>query len=174
MSSEATLAVALQAAASIHHGTGADAAKVLAHAKALHSIFTEKTANSANATVVEVKAPVAPAAKPGTADNPTRTLAAPKPVAPKVAPKPVAPKPAKTEEQLAAEVLEQDAAEAASEGDVTREQIDGLIQALLAANLKTQAIGLLRKFGGQSASTLPPANYAAFYAAGADLLPLAD
>lgn len=151
MSNEAIRAVALTEAVKTVGSEGAD--KVLAVA-AKYDAFLAGT--------VAAAAPAASAGKPAAATKPAAT----KPAKPT--------KPAKTEEQLAAEALAAAEAEAAAEGgeqEYTQDDVAAVVDGLLKAGKRPEAVALLKKYKATSVSKVPADSYAAFVTEGKSLLP---
>lgn len=151
--SEATRAMALDQAVKIVIAQCVKGADVLPLAEQYNEFLTADSTNkTAGATTAK---PATTAAKPA--------AAAAKPAAAKPAAKP-----AKTEDDLANEAIAaqrereaaQDAAEAAGDGGPTKEQVGEAINAMLAANLRKEAVALLAKFGAKSVSGVPVEKYA--------------
>lgn len=132
--SEASRAIALQHAATIHHGSG-DAQATLETAQAFHDFMSADSA----------------AGKP----------AATKPAATKpAATKPAATKPKKPAPPADDDAGDDEGTEAA-EGEVSKEDVGAAIEAMLNANLRPQAIALFKKYGAKSLSGVQPEDYAA-------------
>lgn len=133
--SEASRAIALQHAATIHHGSG-DAQATLETAQAFHDFMSADSAAKPAATKPAATKPAAtPAKKPVPAKKPT----------------PPADDDAEADE----------GEEAAAEGEVTKEEVGEAIEALLNANLRDKAVALFKKYKAKSLSSVQPEDYAA-------------
>lgn len=149
--SEATRAIALQHAVQHHAGKVTDAGNVVDTA---HRFLNFIDPVSAEAT------DPAPA-KPATAARLAAAASAKPPAAKPAAA--VAKKPSKTEDQLAKEAIDKAAAEAEAETEgPTKEAIGQAVEDLLKANLRTQAVALLKKHGAKSVSEVPEESYQDF------------
>jgi hypothetical protein len=159
--SQATRCVALQNAVAIAaHTKTSDVAAVLAIAEQMHTFLNSDEVQQ-----------IVPAGTPAAAPKP----AAPAPVAAPKNPvgRPPKAKPAKTEEQLVAEATAAAAAEAEADDSpvATKEDAGKALNALLSANLRAQAVALLKKFGAASLSLIPADKYGEFVAEANALLP---
>ena len=134
--SEASRAIALQHAATVHHSSG-DTEMVLATAEAFHD-FIVGNAGTATQSAEPVK------------------VLEKKKAAPKAAPAKVAPP----------VVEEYDAQEAIA----TKEEVGEVIEAMLNANMRKQAVELFAKYKAKSLSGVKPEDYAALKEDADDLL----
>lgn len=167
--SDATRAVALSEATKLGLG---DAAATLTAAKAYNDFLTaDNTPAAAAANPAPKTTAAAKATTPAKAATPAKTPAK----------KAVA---ATAEDAAAAEGLaaaadadaEADEAEEAAQADdgeipETKEGVQAIIAKLLAANLRAEAIKLLKKFNAASATSVKEKDYGKFIAAGVALLP---
>lgn len=153
--SQASRAVALQNAVALAVVLGTTLAETLDSANLMNAFLN---ADEAPAATVEVKT---------TLVKGTAAVAADKAAAAKKATPATVKKPAKTEEQLAAEVAASQAATEAAQdaGDDLKELKERAGKAtadLLAANLRDKAVGLFKKYGAKSVSSVPEDKLAAF------------
>jgi hypothetical protein len=147
---EATRAVALSEAVKVI-GAG-DYGKVLVAAEAFRA-FIEDSKAPASAPAPAKAAPAAKAAAPA------KTAA----------------KPAKSEEQLVAEATKHEPEpDDAAEIEAKRKRCAEIIDALLKAKKRAEAVELLGKFGAKSMTSVKPEDYDALIAEGEDLLPLSE
>lgn len=166
--SDATRAVALSEAGKLGLGTYPE---VLTAATAYNTFLTADSTPATSAAVTAVKA--ATSAKTATAAKAATT-------AKKTAAKATNPEDAAAAEGLeaaAAADAEADAeAEPVEDGEIplNKEGVQAIIATLLEANLRAQAIKLLKKFNAASATSVKEKDYGKFIAEALKLLPAAE